>query len=311
MVENKTRRELAIRAAWLYHERGFNQQAVADRLGMSRSTISRLLADAEREGIVRVIVTEPLPETARLAENLIEQYKLDRATVELALEGEAPMDAAATAMARRIENMVSAGPVTIASGWGRTLGRSAQLVRSMHTSGVVLVDAFGHTTTDDIAPAVEVSNSLGMKFGARVMHIPSPGFATTAAIAENFFESEPVATALDRARTADAVLVAVGVVGPESLLINAGYIKPETMNKVIDAGAVGEVFGLYFDSAGEEVLPGALHPVSLSLDDLRKSRRVIAAAGGAEKAAAIKGAIKAGIIDELAVDDGLAAALLN
>lgn len=311
MVDSKNRRELAIRAAWLYHERGFNQQAVADRLGISRSTISRLLADAEREGIVRVIVTEPLPETAQLAEDLIEKYKLEGATVELALEGEAPMDAAATAMARRLESMVAAGPVTVAAGWGRTLGRAAQTARSLHTTGVVLVDAFGHTTTADIAPAVEVTNNLGMKYGARVMHIPSPGFAPTVEILGNFFESEPVATALERARTADAVLVSVGVVGPESLLIDAGYMTADAMDRVIAAGAVGEVFGLYFDAEGNAVEPGTLHPISLSLNDLRSSRRVIAAAGGRGKAMAVKGAIAAGIVDEVAIDHTLAEALLE
>jgi deoxyribonucleoside regulator len=311
MVENKNRRDLAIRAAWLYHDRGFNQQAVADRLGISRSTISRLLADAERDGIVRVIVTEPLPETAQLAENLIEKYKLAGATVELALEGEAPMDAAASAMARRLESMVSAGPMTIAAGWGRTLGRAAQTARSLHTTGVVLVDAFGHTTTSDIAPAVEVTNNLGMKFSARVMHIPSPGFAPNAEIVGTFFESEPVATALERARAADAVLVAVGIVGSESLLIDAGYMTTDAMDRVIAAGGVGEVFGLYFDAEGNAVEPEALYPVSLSLDDLRASRRVIAAAGGREKVMAVKGAIAAGIVDELAIDNSLAEALLE
>lgn len=311
MVENKAKRELAIRAAWLYHERGFNQQAVADRLGISRSTVSRLLADAERDGIIKVIVTEPLPEAARLAENLIERYGLDKATVELALQGDQPIDAAATAMARRLESLVTAGPVTIAAGWGRTLGRSAQVTRSSHTSGVVLVDAFGHTTSYEIAPTVEVTNSLGVKFGARVTHIPSPGFAPTAAIADNFFESEPVATALERARTADAIIVAIGVVGHESLLVTAGYLEEEVMDQLMAKGAVGEVFGLYFDADGNAVMPEALHPVSLSLDDLRKARRVIAAAGGTEKTAAVKGAIAAGIVNELAVDNTLAEALLE
>ncbi|MCP4967021.1 MAG: MarR family transcriptional regulator [bacterium] len=311
MEENKNRRELAIRASWLYHERGFNQQAVADRLGISRSTISRLLADAEREGIVRVIVTEPLPETAQLAEDLIEKYQLEGATVELALEDENPRDAAATAMARRLESMVSAGPVTIAAGWGRTLGRAAQTARSLHTTGVVLVDAFGHTTTADIAPAVEVTNNLGIKYGAKVMHIPSPGFAPNAEIGGNFYDSEPVATALERARTADAVLVAVGVVGPESLLVDAGYMSAAAMDRVIAAGGVGEVFGLYFDAEGNAVEPETLYPISLSLDDLRASRRVIAAAGGRDKTMAVKGAIAAGIVDELAIDHTLAEALLE
>jgi DNA-binding transcriptional regulator LsrR (DeoR family) len=309
MVANKTRRELVIRAAWLYHERGLNQQAVADRLGISRSTISRLLADAEREGIVRVTVTESLPETARLAENLIEVHGLEGATVELALGNEPPMDAAATAMARRLENMVSAGPITIAAGWGRTLGRAAQIARNIHTSGVVLVDAFGHTTTEAIAPAVEVTNNLGLKFGANVIHIPSPGFAPSAEIAQNFLESASVSTTLDKARTADVVIVAVGVASMDSLLVSAGYLSEEAMTKLIAAGAVGEVFGRYFDIEGNDVMPHVLHPVSLSLDDLRSARRVIAAVGGTEKTAAVRGALAAGIIDELAVDDSLAKAL--
>jgi deoxyribonucleoside regulator len=311
MVQGNARRELMGRAAWLYYERGLNQQAVADRLGLSRSTVSRLLTDAEREGIVRITITEPLPESALLAERLIEKHGLAGATVEPADRETPPMDAAATAMARRIESLVSSGPVTIAAGWGRTLGKAAKTARTMHTSGVVLIDAFGHTTTEGIAPAVEVTNNLGLKFGARVMHIPSPGFAPSAEIADNFLSSGSVSSTLDRARAADVVIVAVGVTGPESLLITAGYLDERAMDALVAAGAVGEVFGRYFDAEGNEVMPEILHPVSLTLDDLRSARRVIAAVGGAEKAAAVKGALAAGIIDELTTDDTLARALIG
>lgn len=299
------------RAAWLYHERGLNQQAVADRLGLSRSTISRLLADAEREGVVRITITEPLPETAFLAERLIERYGLVSATVELALDGESPMDAAAIALARRLEGLAAAGSITIAAGWGRTLGRAAQTARPIRSPGTVLIDAFGHTTPDDIAPAVEVTNSLGRKFGAKVIHIPSPGFAPSAEVAANFIGSASVSSALERARAADVVIVAVGIVGKESLLVSAGYLDQSTMDTLVAAGAVGEVFGRYFNAQGDEVMPHALHPISLSLEDLRNARRVIAAAGGEEKAIAVRGALTAGLLDELAVDDGLARALIQ
>lgn len=311
MSDHNSRREQTIRAAWLYHERGLNQQAVADRIGVSRSTVSRLLTDAERDGIVRVTVTVPVPETASIAERLIERYALAGATVELTLDGELPREAAAVAMARRLEQMVASGPSTVAAGWGRTLGAAAQRVRSTHAPGVTIVDAFGHTTATNIAPAVEVTNTLGSRFDAKVTHIPSPGFAPTAEIAANFLESEPVATALERARNADVVIVAIGVVGADSLLVQAGYLDEQAMGEVVAAGAVGEVFGRYFDANGEPAIPEALHPVALTLDDLRNCRRVIAAVGGAEKAAAVQGAIAAGIIDELAVDETLARALLD
>ena len=310
MADDNERREQVLRAAWLYHERGLNQQSVAERMGVSRSTVSRLLSDAERSGIVRVIVTEPLPETSRLSERLIERYGLTGAQVEITLEGESPRVAAAAAMARRLERMVSAGPCTIATGWGRTLGAAAQATRTIRTSGVTIVDAFGHTTTNAIADSVEVSNTLGRHFGARVVHIPSPGFAASAEVAENFYDSEPVQTTLELAKAADAVMVAIGITGAESLLAGAGYIAKRDMTGVIKAGAIGEVFGRYFDVAGRPVMPEATHPISLTLEDLRDSRRVIAAVGGADKVEAVRGAIASGIIDELATDDTLARALL-
>lgn len=305
------RREQTVRAAWLYYERGLNQQAVADRLAVSRSTVSRLLADAERLGIVRVTLTEPVPEAADLSERLVERFGLAGATVELTLEGESPLAAAATALARRLEHMVANGSITIATGWGRTLGTAAQLTRRMHTSGVTIVDAFGHTTTNEIANAVEVSNTLGQKFGARVMHIPSPGFAASAEVAVNFYDSEPVATALDHARSADVVIVAVGVIGLDSLLRGAGYIDEATMRSVMADGAVGEIFGRYFDAAGRLVQPEALHPISLTIEDLRACKRVVAAVGGVDKVDAVRGAIATGVLDELALDDTLARALLS
>lgn len=311
MAENNDRREQTLRAAWLYHERGLNQQSVADRMGVSRSTVSRLLADAEKQGIVRVIVTEPLPETSRLSERLIERFGLLGATVDITLAGESSRVAAATAMARRLERMVSSGPVTIASGWGRTLGAAAQATRPTRTSGVTIVDAFGHTTTNAIADSVEVSNTLGSRFGARVVHIPSPGFAASAEIAENFYDSEPVHTTLELARAADAVIVAIGIIGPESLLAGADYIDAKGMARVVKGGAIGEVFGRYYDVEGHPVEPEVLHPISLTFDDLRAAHRVIAAVGGADKADAVRGAIAAGIINELACDDTLARALLE
>ena len=273
--------------------------------------MSRLLADAERAGIIRVIVTESLPESAHLAERLIERYGLEGATVEIALDGESSFDAAGTAMARRLEHAVAAGSTTIAAGWGRTLGCAAKTARSMHTSGVTLVDAFGHTTSPDIANAVEVTNTLGQKYGAKVMHIPSPGFAPTAAIAANFYESGSVYSTLEMARAADVTIVAIGITGPESLLVTAGYMTEKQMGELVAAGAVGEVFGIYFDINGNIIEQDFVHPISLTLKDLCASRRVIAAAGGAEKAEAIQGAIATGAIDEVAVDDSLAKALLD
>lgn len=311
MTPDTTRNDLAVRVAWLYHDRGLTQQGIADRLGISRSTVSRVLTEAERDGIIRVVITQPLPESARLAEALITRYGLSGAIVGPNLDNEAPAQAAAAAMARRLESIASSGSVTIAAGWGRTIALCAAEAKPVPTSGVVIVDAFGHTTTDNTTAAVEVTNVLARKFDARVIHVPSPGFAVSAELAKSFLASGPVAKALDRARSADVVLVSIGVTGLDSLLIAEGFMSRESMSQVIEAGAAGEIFGWYFDAEGRSVPTEAIHPIALTLEELRNASHVIAVAGGAEKLEAIRGAIATGILDELAVDETLAEALLD
>ncbi|MCJ7780396.1 MAG: hypothetical protein MUQ27_06180, partial [Acidimicrobiia bacterium] len=235
---------------------------------------------------------------------------LDGAVVGHSLEGDSPELSAATAMARRLESIAVSGSVTIAAGWGRTIALSARETRPLPTSRVTVVDAFGHTTTDDTTAAVEVTNTLARKFDAKVMHVPSPGFAPSTEIAETFLASPPVARALKRARHADVVLVSVGVTGNESLLVAEGFMTEKAMKEAMAGGAVGEVFGWYFDASGASIAVESLHPIALTLDDLRKASRVIGVAAGPEKAEAIRGAIAAGILDEIAIDESLAEALL-
>src|SRR3954451_19162103 len=50
---------LMAKIARLYHEQGLRQTEIADRLDLSQSRVSRMLKQAEREGIVRITVAVP------------------------------------------------------------------------------------------------------------------------------------------------------------------------------------------------------------------------------------------------------------
>ena len=50
---------LATKVAWMYHEEGKKQDAIATELHLSQSKVSRLLKVAAQEGIVRTIVQPP------------------------------------------------------------------------------------------------------------------------------------------------------------------------------------------------------------------------------------------------------------
>lgn len=307
----ETRNEQLVRAAWLYYEGHLTQEEVAARLGVSRSTISRLLTEAERTGIVEVTITVPLPEASHLGEELVRRFGLGRAIVGVSLGQSTPMDDAAAAMSREMERIAARGPISIAAGWGRTLARAATLTRPRPTTGVTFTEAVGHATSGRIAPAVDVTSTLSRRFGAEVIHIPSPGFCQDAAVRDALLASPPVAKALRKAMSADVTFTSVGVVGNASLLVTEGFLSREAMANLVAAGAVGEILGHYYDASGDEVPADALHPIGLTLDDLREANRVVAVAGGAAKAEAVRAAIAGRLVDEIIVDETLARNLLE
>ncbi len=303
-------RDFIVEIAWLHHELGLTQDAIAARMGVSRSTISRALAQAEALGIVQVIVTEPPPGSARLADALRQRFG-SAAHVGLRIGGEDPQVATARAAARLIERAAMSAGIVIAASWGRTLAKAANAVRPRRTSDVAVVDAVGHASGGALAPAVEVTTRLASALGAPTVHVPSPAFADSASSLGFLLASQPVRQALDLARGADVTLVSVGLVGEVSLLRQAGLISAPAMDAAVGAGAVGEILGSYYDGAGRAVPIPGVFPVALTLEDLRRSRRVVAVAAGPEKGPALAGALAGHVVHEIVVDESLAQALLE
>lgn len=303
------RREFLVEVAWLHHDYHLTQEEIARRFGVSRSTVSRALADAERLGIVQVVVTEPLRRESRLAADLAVHPGI-AAAVGVRVGDEPPRHAAARAAARLVERIADAGHATIAVSWGRTLAATAGLVRPRSTSGIVVVDAVGHAAGASMTPAVEVTRGLAAALGATIVHLPAPAFVAAGPSYDALATTQPVRRALNIARSADVTLVSIGLAGRASLLLEDGLLDAAAVDDLLEAGAVGEILGRWFNAEGLEVDGPDVAAVGLSLADLRASRRVIGVAGGAEKAPAILAALAGGIVGELVVDDGLAEALL-
>ena len=77
-----------------------------------------------------------------------------------------------------------------------------------------------------------------------------------------------------------------------------------------DAGAVGEISYRFYDKDGKpEETPLNERVIGISLEDLKRTDRVMALAGGESKTQAIAGALKLGVIDVFVTDKFTAARL--
>src|SRR5919202_5415926 len=81
MASNIEQAELLAQVAHLYFENGHDQGAIARRLKVSHSSVSRLLTQARRQGIVEIRINYPLPSAPEMAQALHERFALKEAQV--------------------------------------------------------------------------------------------------------------------------------------------------------------------------------------------------------------------------------------
>ena len=78
---DRERAALLLEVSRMYWEEQLDQRTIAQRAGYSRPTVSRMLAEARREGIVTIVVAHPVERLMRLEERLKSAFGLVQARV--------------------------------------------------------------------------------------------------------------------------------------------------------------------------------------------------------------------------------------
>jgi DNA-binding transcriptional regulator LsrR (DeoR family) len=116
---------------------------------------------------------------------------------------------------------------------------------------------------------------------------------------------------LERARHVDLALVSVGDVSEDATLFSEGLLPNSQLSSLIKAGAVGDVLCHFLDVEGRVIdHPVSRRVIAVGLDDLRRVPRIVIAAGGQRKVAAIGAALKAMDAKVLITDEAAARGLL-
>jgi DNA-binding transcriptional regulator LsrR (DeoR family) len=300
-----------IRAAWLYHVGQMSQEDVSRRMGLSRFKVLRLLAEARDMGLVRLSLEHAGTATLALADRLRDAFALTEVLV-------APDPGAGDDAARRAVGQVAAGylarigrdgDVTVGVGWGRTVAAMADAVSGLRNPGLTFVSLMGSMTHAAVTGPHDVCLRLAALTGGRAVFLPAPFLADSAADAALILSQRMVQEALRIARTAPHMLVSVGECTPDALLSLSGVLTAEDRADLAAAGAVADTTGKFFRADGT-LAPTGLNAraPSIGLDDLHRANVVLLAAGTA-KAAATRAVLRAGFVDRLIVDEGLARAL--
>ena len=302
---------LRLRAARLYYHHGLTQKDIAERLGLGRSTVVRMLEEALRRQEVRIWIDEGDGECIALALQLEQALGLDEAIV--VPDAPDPADApraVGLALGQFLSDALVDG-MTIGVGWGRTLTASLASLRPPRHEGMQVMSLLGGTVQTDHANPVEFAWRLSSLLDARCHLFPAPVLVDSAETRALLIEHAGLAPLYRMAGSLDLAILSVGDVGPDATALGSQLVSPTERAGLIAAGAVADVMCNFLDEHGRSVdHPVNTRVMSVDLDAVARAGHVLIAAGGAHRARALLAARHRLGCGTLITDESAARALL-
>lgn len=307
------RDEQALTAVKLYYEEGLSQAEVAQEMGVSRPTASKLIHHGKQRGFVTIQINDPRQASSQLATELIERFQL--ADVRLAQVPRGTNSDLLRELGRTGADMLAEqvrDDMKVGVSWGNTMFAVAQHLPPTDLHGVEIVQLKGGTSHSQYSTNdIETINRFCSAFNAHARTLPLPVIFDNVEAKRIVEQDRHIAHIVQLGRETDVVIFTVGEVHPESLLLNLGYLTKAEITKLV-ANAVGDACSRFYTTAGEIALPSVdERTVGITLEDLKSRPVRILVAGGVNKAAAIRTALTMGLATHVVIDQSTAIRVLE
>jgi deoxyribonucleoside regulator len=302
-----------IEAAKLYYQLDYSQNQIADALGVSRPTVSRLLHQAKAEGIVMIEIKDPTEDVEVLKSQLKERFQLQHVVVAFTptYEESVVKKYIGEAAAAYLNELAKDGD-TIGASWGSTMYQVA-----LHLKAKSLINSFvvqlngGVSDADVLISPSEIVHLFGKAFNVTPYFMYLPAIVDHILVKQSMLTDRHIRRVMDMGKNANIAVFTAGSPTPDSVLINSNYFREDEL-EIIKNKAVGDICSRYYDYNGNVCLPSLdERTVGIELADLRLKEHSILVAGGQSKVNAIYGALQGKYGNTLVTDQITARALLN
>ena len=338
----------AYEAASMYYVQGETMEVIAHHLRVSRSTVSRLLARARQEGVVRVTLVQPggagslegrmtqafgvRTHIVPVREGTTEIHRLQQVAsvaaahmvdlIEALAEqagnsGPQAQDPAGPGGEGSVQGRGSGG-VVVGVAWGTTMSEVSAALPSRSVPGLTVVQLNGASDPVREGPSAgEVLSRMRLSLGARTISFPVPAFFDHVATREAMWSERSVKRVLAVTRRASLAVFGVGALDAlngalPSQVYEGGHLTARDQAVLRRQNVVGDVCTVLLRSDGSwrdvTLNARATGPTPAQLS--RIPRRLCVAAGTG-KARALLAALRARTATDLIVDDATARAVLE
>nr|WP_263324690.1 sugar-binding transcriptional regulator [Neobacillus sp. Marseille-Q6967] len=307
------RRQL-VKVSSLYYNDGLTQAQIAQKVGVSRPVISKLLQRAKDEGIVKVYIKDESVHTVELERELERFFGLADAVVvpNNGLTGEVAKREVGQAGANYISNIMK-DVKSIGISWGETLANLVQEYPFERREEVTVVPLEGGMGVKQVQiHANQLANELAKKLHGTCTYLYAPAIVETEELKERLMGMQDIQTVLESGRNVDIALVGIGNPFADSTLMKLGYLQEADLSHLREVGTVGDIGIRFFNENGQSIQDTLnTKVIGITLEEFKKIKKVIAVVEGEHKVESVLGALRGQFIDVLITDERTASAILK
>lgn len=315
-MDTDTRR-LYIQIAEMYYNQDLTQSQIAQKTGINRSTISRLLKKIREEGIVKIIINYDLDDLT-MERQLQEKFGLKKAivtTVDSNQSDDIKLTALGQACARFLDQIIEDND-TIGFSWGSSLSKTVQALDvTVKRENIRCVPLLGGPANklDSDCHVNTICYQAARKFNGKSIMIDFPAIVEKPAIRSGIIETEYFK---EIQHIWQQINVAVFGIGSIDLVHSSStwhaFYGDSAIEQLTNEGVAGDICSRFFDIHGKTVQTHLSDRViSIPLEQLAGLRYSIGVAHSLEKVKGILGALRSGKMSVLITTSETAAALLN
>lgn len=311
MSDKSQMQSTLVQVAHLYYNENLSQQKIADYLGVSRSLIAQYLQNARETGIVRIQICDP----DNICENLMSSLKKETGIKFLRViptprgSQELVLRAVGADAAEFVTNNLKDGD-TLGLAWGRTTSLVVNLLQTPHASRLKVLPLLGESAhSGNYSQMNQLVVRAAERIGASPQFLSLPIFVSSAQLRSVLEKEEGICNVIKGWDRINLACAGIGVVPPVSGMVV--YIGEEHLPPLINAGAVGDICGTYYDREGNIIKSGFEDCfIGVSVKQMKAVNCMVAVACGEEKAIAVLGALRTGLLSALFIDQRLAERIL-
>lgn len=297
---------LWVKVARMYHDEKMGQPAIAERLNLSQSQISRLLKEAQDNGVIRTLVVTPAGLYSELEKQLRHRFNLVDVVVADAAHDVAHEATTAIGIAAAIylEHTLGRGERVGISSRSAALQATVDVMSHIRSGAVEtvvqLLGAVGDAAMR--AQASQLTGSFARLTHAHPIYLATPGVLLNREVRDGLLADTHIAEAASAWNSLTTLVTGIGASNMPGH-IGGSALSDSDSDRLAAAGAIGDVCLNFFDANGDAVHDEISDRViGISEDELRVVPRRIAVAGGPEKTDAIVAACRGGWINVLVTD---------